>query len=156
MFGWISNVLEIKPKITDYGQNTRYWGSEISLIWTLYANISCMLTNPITLKTLNRDSDFGSEDDYRTPPAHIRLWPILGIFGHISHIRSFEVWARAKEYFGAQYFQNPSFTKKIFFIIHFIFSKKFHFSGKWTDSPEWKNPSHLMGCDHLCEPERKK
>ncbi len=68
VFALISNALEIKAKITDYRQNTRYRGSEISLIGVIYADISGMWTHSITLKTSNRESDFGSEDDYRTPP----------------------------------------------------------------------------------------
>ena len=113
--------------MSNNGHKARYCRSKISVIWTLYADITAMLTNPITLKTLNRDSDFGSEDDYRTPPAHIRLWPFLGIFGHISHIRSFEVWVRAKEYFGAQYFQNLQFTKKKFSASISYFRRNFIF-----------------------------
>ena len=97
------------------------------------ADISRMLTNSNTLKNSNRESDFGSEDDYRTPPAHIRLWPILHNFGHIGRIRSFEVGPRAKKYFGAQYFQHPSTTKKIFIIIHFIFFEKSQLSGKYPE-----------------------
>ena len=80
IFALISKVLEIKAKITDYRQNTRYRGSEISLIGVIYADISGMLTNWITLKTSNRESHFGSEDDYR-PPPHIfdngRFWRSL-------------------------------------------------------------------------------
>ena len=103
IFALFSNALENKAKITDYRQNTRYSGSEISIMGVIYADISRMLTNSNTLKNSNRESDFGSEDDYRIPPAHIRLWPILHIFGHIGHIRPYEYGPRAKKYFGAQY-----------------------------------------------------
>ena len=89
IFALISNALEIKAKITDYRQNTRYSGSEISIMGVIYADISRMLTNSNTLKNSNRESNFRSEDDYRTPPRIFdngRFWPFFGLkakFGHI-------------------------------------------------------------------------
>ena len=72
IFALFSNALEIRAKITDYRQNTRYRGSEISLMEVIYADISRMSTHSNTLENSNRESDFGSEDDYRTPPIDIR------------------------------------------------------------------------------------
>ena len=54
-----------------------------------YAYISRMLTNSNTLEKSNRESDFGSEDDYRPPPRIFdsgRFRPFFGLkakFGHI-------------------------------------------------------------------------
>ena len=68
----------------------------------IYGNLSVILVDSNHLKTFFSKSKFGSDDDYRTPPIDIRLWPILAIFRLKSEISPHEAGPRAKKYFGAQ------------------------------------------------------